>query len=129
MRSKLKLVPQWTKDRGIEGWEVYWGGRLCGRISPANNYVSYRTDAHFCFKYQGFGIQTEILDYLEKRKVGDIVFVHQGETDKKRYRITLKKFLKKAEFDVLTIENGMQAFVGTNDMEEVFVLKRQARLN
>jgi hypothetical protein len=97
--------------------KVEWNGRVCGYIR-GTTYVSPRKKKHYCYKYEGWGIQLSILEYLKNKGVFDIEIVYRSDEVIRIYRSTVGKFLTYGIKAMLSDESGEQIFLP----EEMFYI-------
>jgi len=90
--------------------DVTWGERICGHIRGAK-YISKRTMRHYCYKFQGWGIQKCIVERLEKENVYDIEIVYSDDKEIRLYHATLQKFKANAIPACLSEVDGDQLFL------------------
>lgn len=82
-------------------------GQLWGRVS-GEVYMTHRTPGMFCRRYQGWGIQLDLLRDLKRMGVREIVVVVSGHA----LCSLVEDWDRHARIGILNPDHGEQAFLG-----------------
>lgn len=96
-------------------------GQRVGEI-VGDQYVSWRTQKHFMFKYTGFGLSRNILGQLVQNNVREIIIKYQGVKKITTYQSNIDQWLKSDKFHTFKVDglpDDEQVFVSKNDMKEL----------
>ncbi|MCJ7816974.1 MAG: hypothetical protein MUP55_03910 [Candidatus Aenigmarchaeota archaeon] len=97
-------------QRGQDGLDMYWKGRLCGTIKD-EKYVSVRYPGHFCRVASGWGVQVSIVKFLQLKGIRSIEIVYHGKTGLRYFRLSTEEFVENSRTLCLNADDGEQMFV------------------
>ena len=86
-------------------------GKVWGKIE-GDTYFTYRRKEHFCYKYQTYGIQTDVLKRLRENKIKYICII----TETKTYKSSIDNWLVGGIKDTLRLSDGEQVFLPLHNM-------------
>lgn len=106
------------------GIPIEWHGRLCGLYVGEKKvyYREARVEDHFCRKYNGWGIQREILRSLRVRGCRWVCIALLEQ--KKALIAPLMDFFEKGTVDTLRAQDGEQVFLHSSHFEERDIVQR-----
>lgn len=96
------------------------GDKIVGEI-VGNIFYTERKTNHFMFKFQGFGISTDIIKRLVANNIEDIIITYYGKNTIK-YKVKLSQYINSKKIHVYSTEwnnyeEDEQRFVSVKDME------------
>lgn len=74
------------------------GGRVVGRVEhyrDAPTFITHRNVNNFLRTFQGFGINKDVIDTLEAKRINQILIVYHSSKGKKHYFALLRTWLDK----------------------------------